>query len=61
MGSIPSTASCSVGVHPYGMTSDGGASNRGTVFKLNTDGTGFALVHSFAGGTADGHPPSARW
>ena len=31
----------------YGTASGGGSSNRGTIFKVNTDGTGFALLHSF--------------
>ena len=39
------------------MTDSGGASWVGTVFKVNTDGTGFALVRSFAGGVADGQYP----
>ena len=31
----------------YGTTSSGGASGYGAVFKVNTDGTGFANLHSF--------------
>ena len=31
----------------YGTTPSGGASGTGTVFKINPDGTGFALLHSF--------------
>ena len=31
----------------YGMTSIGGSSGNGTIFKMNTDGSGFALLHSF--------------
>jgi uncharacterized repeat protein (TIGR03803 family) len=38
----------------YGTTHNGGASDKGTVFKLATSGSGFALVHSFAGGVDDG-------
>jgi MYXO-CTERM domain-containing protein len=41
----------------YGMTTGGGASSTGTVFKVETDGTGFALLHSFAGGATDGKYP----
>lgn len=41
----------------YGMTRFGGASNAGTIFKINVDGTGFALLHSFAGGATDGREP----
>ncbi|MBA3045437.1 MAG: right-handed parallel beta-helix repeat-containing protein [Candidatus Thermoplasmatota archaeon] len=41
----------------YGMTSEGGTNNLGTVFRINTDGTGYAVMHNFAGGTADGSYP----
>ncbi len=41
----------------YGMTSQGGIVNLGTIFKLNADGTGFLLLHSFAGGAGDGASP----
>ncbi len=43
----------------YGTTESGGASGDGVVFKLRTDGTGFAVLHSFAGGTSDGMTPEA--
>jgi len=43
----------------YGMTRNGGAADRGTVFKIDTDGAGFALLHSFAGGPGDGAFPSS--
>ncbi|HUJ42276.1 MAG TPA: choice-of-anchor tandem repeat GloVer-containing protein, partial [Opitutaceae bacterium] len=41
----------------YGMTCAGGSGNMGTIFKVSTDGTGFALLHSFAGGAGDGASP----
>jgi uncharacterized repeat protein (TIGR03803 family) len=41
----------------YGMTSQGGVTNAGTVFKMNTDGTGFELLRSFTGGGSDGRSP----
>ena len=31
----------------YGTASDGGASGHGTLFAVNTDGTGFTVLHSF--------------
>jgi len=40
----------------YGITSLGGASDAGTVFKLAPDGSGFAIVYSFTGGD-DGYGP----
>jgi uncharacterized repeat protein (TIGR03803 family) len=33
----------------YGVTSGGGAHLDGTIFKVKTDGTGFAVVHDFDG------------
>src|SRR5205809_867100 len=42
----------------YGTARDGGSSGKGTVFKVNTDGTGFRILHSFTGGS-DGNRPYA--
>jgi uncharacterized repeat protein (TIGR03803 family) len=42
----------------YGTTFQGGGSGKGTVFAVNTDGTGFTNLHSFTGGS-DGAYPSA--
>lgn len=33
----------------YGTTYNGGASSNGTVFRVNTDGSGFTNLHSFTG------------
>ena len=41
----------------YGMTSVGGASNKGTVFRVSTDGRSYTNFHSFAGGANDGATP----
>ena len=47
----------------YGMTQEGGATataknpGDGTIFQLNTDGTGFEVLHSFSGGKTDGADP----
>ncbi|HVM60691.1 MAG TPA: choice-of-anchor tandem repeat GloVer-containing protein [Verrucomicrobiae bacterium] len=41
----------------YGMTYQGGSNSVGTVFKINTDGSGYAILHSFAGGASDGGGP----
>jgi uncharacterized repeat protein (TIGR03803 family) len=46
----------------YGTTISGGAGSGGgsyfgTVFSLNKDGTGYAVLHNFIGGVNDGHSP----
>jgi uncharacterized repeat protein (TIGR03803 family) len=41
----------------YGTTRMGGTFGMGSVFQINTDGTGYARVHNFSGGTADGANP----
>jgi uncharacterized repeat protein (TIGR03803 family) len=40
----------------YGTTCQGGNSGGGTVFALNTDGTGFTTLYSFAGGSDGANP-----
>ncbi|MCX6925883.1 MAG: hypothetical protein NT154_22155, partial [Verrucomicrobia bacterium] len=40
----------------YGMTEYGGSSGWGTVYAINTNGTGFTTLHSFTGGTDGGWP-----
>jgi uncharacterized repeat protein (TIGR03803 family) len=41
----------------YGTTADGGNPGAGTVYAINTDGTGYTILHNFAGGS-DGSGPS---
>jgi uncharacterized repeat protein (TIGR03803 family) len=41
----------------YGTARDGGSSGHGTVFAVNTDGTGFTNLHTFTG--SDGGSPYA--
>jgi uncharacterized repeat protein (TIGR03803 family) len=43
----------------YGTTDNGGSSDAGTVFSINTNGTGFTLVYSFSGSSTDGANPDA--
>lgn len=38
----------------YGTTVFGGISNSGTLFKVNTDGTGFTNIHSFTAASVSG-------
>ena len=43
----------------YGTTTYGGAGDKGTVFKVNTDGGGFAVLRHFMGVPDDGASPFA--
>jgi uncharacterized repeat protein (TIGR03803 family) len=56
-GATPTGSLARSGSALFGMTSAGGPAGLGTIFKVNTDGTGFAVLHSFAGGSADGASP----
>src|SRR5947209_7436067 len=49
-GGNPSGSLTLSGTKLYGMTAGGGSNNGGTVFSMNIDGSGFALLHSFSGG-----------
>jgi len=41
----------------YGTTSGGGSSSRGTIFKLNKDGTEYSVLHNFSNtGTTGSYP-----
>jgi uncharacterized repeat protein (TIGR03803 family) len=40
----------------YGMTQYGGINDYGTIFQLAPDGTGYMVLHSFAGGSDGRHP-----
>ncbi len=55
-GSLPKSGVVLSGNTLYGTAQSGGRSNSGTVFAVNTDGTGFRTLHSFEEpGTGDGH------
>ena len=45
------------GLKLYGLTGNGGTSNKGALFSMNTDGTGYGLLHSFTSGASDGSNP----
>lgn len=57
-GATPLSALTVSGKTLYGTTSRGGVSGLGTVFQMNTDGTGFVVLKNFAG-AADGAQPNA--
>src|ERR1035438_6218256 len=48
-GSNPNGDLISVGAFLYGMTNTGGANNKGTIFKIKPDGTGYSKLLDFAG------------
>jgi uncharacterized repeat protein (TIGR03803 family) len=41
----------------YGTASSGGAGNKGLIFKINTNGTGYTSLRSFLGAPTDGASP----
>jgi uncharacterized repeat protein (TIGR03803 family) len=56
-GSNPNGALTISGTQLFGVANHGGASSFGAIYTMNTDGTGFSLLHSFAGGPGDGSSP----
>ncbi len=56
-GRAPSGGMTLVGNMFYGTTRYGGAQNRGTIYRMNLDGSGYSILHHFAGGTNDGDGP----
>jgi uncharacterized repeat protein (TIGR03803 family) len=44
----------------YGVAQQGGTSNYGIVYSINTDGTNFTILHSFADGATDGRNPQGK-
>jgi uncharacterized repeat protein (TIGR03803 family) len=54
----PNGGLVSRGAKLFGTTDNGGDSDQGTVFSVNNDGTGFALLHEFAGRENDGSGPN---
>ena len=56
-GATPYNSLTLVGSTLYGMSFKGGSANCGTIFKVDTDGSDFSIIHSFAGGTNDGSLP----
>lgn len=56
-GNKPTGTLISDGTFLYGMTSQGGTNNLGTIFKIKPDGTGYWILLDFAG-TANGRTPN---
>ena len=58
-GAYPKAGLILAGNTLYGTTFEGGSSGYGTVFAINTNGTGFSMLHSFAGAPNEGAKPEA--
>ncbi len=56
-GDTPNGSLIQSGPTLYGMTQFGGTAGNGVIFNIGTDGTGFGLIHRFAGGPSDGSGP----
>ena len=52
-GTFLQTALISSGGMLYGVAAGGGTNGNGTVFAVNTNGTGFTTLHTFSAGTAN--------
>jgi uncharacterized repeat protein (TIGR03803 family) len=57
-GSLPYGGLVLLGHTLYGTAHGGGSSGYGTVFAVNTDGTGFTNLHNFTGASGDGASPA---
>jgi uncharacterized repeat protein (TIGR03803 family) len=58
-GSFPNAPLLLSGSTLYGTTSFGGSNGLGTVFKINTDGNGYSVLHQFANVPGDGRNPQS--
>ncbi|MFC2149636.1 choice-of-anchor tandem repeat GloVer-containing protein [Candidatus Auribacterota bacterium] len=56
-GSYPRDSLILSGSTFYGMTSEGGDSDAGVIFSIDTAGGNYTLIHNFAGGNDDGQSP----
>lgn len=55
-GARPNGSLISDGTFLYGMTSEGGANNEGTIFKVKPDGTGYQNLMDFSLAVTGGYP-----
>jgi len=53
----PSGSLIMSGATLYGMTPYGGSNNVGVIFRMNTDGSDYSVLHHFVGGGSDGSRP----
>lgn len=55
-GKYPQGSLISDGTFLYGMTTEGGTSNLGTIFKIMPDGSGYTKLFDFTGALTGSHP-----
>ena len=58
-GKNPEASLTLVGSTLYGTTTGGGTNSAGTVFAINTDGSGYTILHQFGATAVDGKNPEA--
>ncbi len=58
-GRNPDASLTLVGSTLYGTTAGGGTNSAGTVFAINTDGSGYTILHQFGATAGDGKNPNA--
>lgn len=58
-GTGPYASLTSAGAMLYGTTLNGASNDAGTVFSVNTNGTGYSILHAFTGQPGDGDAPIA--
>jgi uncharacterized repeat protein (TIGR03803 family) len=55
-GAYPRAALALSGNMLFGTTEDGGTAGKGVLFKIDTNGTGFAILHTFTNGSDGSNP-----
>lgn len=58
-GANPTGTPVLIGNQLFGLTTAGGACDKGTLYRIGTDGTGFTLLRSFGLNPNDGEDPQA--
>ena len=56
-GAQPNGGFYAIGSTLYGKTELGGSGGGGTLFNINTDGSGYSVLHNFGASTGDGEEP----
>jgi uncharacterized repeat protein (TIGR03803 family) len=60
VGAVPYGGLTLAGSKFYGMTRYGGSGDKGALFSMNLDGSGYTTLYNFAGGAASGAEPNGN-